>query len=103
MCMAAKAAVPTIGDKAAQLSVSNSTRQLGLALAELRNAVVRAEELCGSMHIEGALEQIKALDSELVDTRKGAESSSLVPLPGETVSTKIFFSPCLLFDLNCEL
>lgn len=45
MCTAAKAAVPTIGDKAAQLSVSNATRQLAMSLAELRNAALAAEEV----------------------------------------------------------
>lgn len=48
MCTAAKAAVPTIGDKAAQLSVSNSTRQLAMALSELRNAALAAEEVISS-------------------------------------------------------
>jgi len=51
MCVAAKAAVPTIGDQAAQLSVSNATRQMGLALTELRVAAAAAEEVCGSMQV----------------------------------------------------
>lgn len=45
MCSAAKAAAPTIGDQAAQLSVSNATRQMGVALAELRTAAANAEEV----------------------------------------------------------
>ena len=45
MCTAAKAAVPTIGDKAAQISVSNATRQLGITLADLRAAAANAEEV----------------------------------------------------------
>ena len=45
MCAAAKAAVPTIGDQAAQQSVSTATRQMGVALAELRTAAANAEEV----------------------------------------------------------
>jgi len=45
MCAAAKAAVPTIGDQAAQVSVSNATRQFAVALAELKAAANSAEEV----------------------------------------------------------
>lgn len=45
MCAAAKAAVPTIGDQAAQLSVSNATRQMALALAELRTCATNTEQV----------------------------------------------------------
>ena len=45
MCSAAKAAAPTIGDQAAQLSVTNATRQMGVALAELRTSAANAEEV----------------------------------------------------------
>ena len=43
-------------------------------------------QACGGMQIEGAMEQVKGLEAELVDTRRSAAQGTLVPLPGETVS-----------------
>lgn len=36
--------------------------------------------------MEGAIEQVQALQTELDDIRRSAVNGSLVPLPGETVS-----------------
>ena len=56
MCAAAKAAVPTIGDQAAQISVSNATRQMALTLAELRTCCTNTEQVCeitsASVHVK---------------------------------------------------
>lgn len=41
------------------------------------------------MRIEGAIEQIRGLENELVDTRRAAAEGTLAPLPGETVSCTI--------------
>ena len=43
-------------------------------------------KVCGGMHVEGAIEQVQALQTELDDIRRSAVNGSLVPLPGETVS-----------------
>ena len=43
-------------------------------------------QVCGGMHVEGAIEQVQALQTELDDIRRSAVNGSLVPLPGETVS-----------------
>lgn len=44
------------------------------------------------MHIEGAIEQIHGLNAELEDIKIAATNGSLVPLPGESVSTTAYYA-----------
>lgn len=55
------------------------------ALAELRTASGKAEEMCISLEVDAALDQLTELDRELEEYRRAADSGNLVPLPGETV------------------
>ena len=84
MLAAAKAAVPTISDQSAALSLGNAAKNLAAALVELRAATAKAQEACMSMDIDTALEQVRALEQELVEVRKTMSAGKLVPLPGET-------------------
>ena len=48
--------------------------------------MLQAQEACGVLEIDGALDQIYKLDTELVEVRRSANEGQLRPLPGETVS-----------------
>lgn len=82
----AKAAVPTVGDQAAAMSLTNASKNLATALTELRSALSKAQEACGSLEIDGALDQVHALERDLELIRTTAQNGQLVPLPGEDVS-----------------
>ena len=58
---------------------SNTTKTINECMYSL-------SQVCGGMHVEGAIEQVQALQTELDDIRRSAVNGSLVPLPGETVS-----------------
>lgn len=42
--------------------------------------------MCGSFESEAMIDSIRLLDKELIDIKQAAASSSLKPLPGETVN-----------------
>ena len=84
---ASKAAVPTVGDQAASMSLTNAAKTMSAALAELRAATAKAQEACGTLEIDGALDQVRLLGRELEEIKRTAASGGLVPLPGETVSS----------------
>uniref|UniRef100_T1J0N6 FERM domain-containing protein n=1 Tax=Strigamia maritima TaxID=126957 RepID=T1J0N6_STRMM len=84
MISASKSAVPTIADQASSLQLNNCSKQLATALAELRSALGKAQEACGTLEIDNALDIIRALDNELEGFRKACEDYQLRPLPGET-------------------
>ena len=86
LVLSSKAAVPTISDQPTSTSLTNAAKNLAAALAELRAASSKAQEACGSLEIEGALDQVKSHERELEEIRKTAAAGRLVPLPGETVS-----------------
>jgi len=86
MLSSAKAAVPTVGDQSAALSLSNASKNLATALAELRGTALKAQDACVSMEIDVALEQVRALEQELVETRRTAAAGRLVPLPGDNAN-----------------
>ena len=77
MLASAKAAVPTVGDAAASLSLSNAVKNLNAALAELRAAAAKVHEVSSTSNdIDAALEQVRALEAEL-----GAVSYTHLTLP----------------------
>ena len=53
-------------------------------MQELRAAAEKAQETCGSLEIDGAIDQVHTLRRELEEIRKTATMGRLVPLPGET-------------------
>ncbi|GFT39672.1 talin-2 [Nephila pilipes] len=85
MVSASKAAIPTITDQSTSLQLSNATKQMINALMELRTSLIKAQEACGSLELENALDLIRGLDDELIAFRKAAENMELKPLPGETM------------------
>ncbi|GFY46974.1 talin-2 [Trichonephila inaurata madagascariensis] len=85
MVSASKAAIPTITDQSTSLQLSNATKQMINALMELRTSLLKAQEACGSLELENALDLIRGLDDELIAFRKAAENMELRPLPGETM------------------
>lgn len=80
-----KAAIPTVGDQSASLSLSNAAKNLATALSELRAASTRAQETCQSLEIDGALNQLHLLQQELEDMRRAVATGNLIPMPGDTV------------------
>jgi hypothetical protein len=46
---------------------------------------LKAQEVCGSFESDAMIDSIKMLDKELIEVKQAALSSTLKPLPGETV------------------
>ncbi|XP_052693138.1 talin-2-like isoform X2 [Crassostrea angulata] len=82
---AANAAAPTVGDQAGSMNMNQAVKTMTTALTELRTASGKAEEMCISLEVDAALDQLTKLDRELEEYRRAADSGNLVPLPGETV------------------
>ncbi len=94
----AKAATPTVTDQALQMSLSNAAKNMAYALAELRAASAKAQESCGALEIDGALDQVRYLEKELEQAKKMAINGELRPLPGESVSLLL-----MLLRLCCQV
>ena len=91
MLSSTKSVLPTITDQSASLQLSNSSKQLTSSLTDLRAAIGRAQEAVGGqLHIDSALDVITHLENELLEFRKAAQAFELQPLPGETVSSKLY-------------
>ncbi|XP_042206516.1 talin-2-like isoform X2 [Homarus americanus] len=84
MVASVKAALPTVSDQSSALQLNNSSKQFGQALVDLRSAIGKAQEACGSLEIDSALDAIQGLSDDLSDLRNAAETGTLRPLPGET-------------------
>ncbi|XP_068221988.1 talin-2 isoform X2 [Palaemon carinicauda] len=84
MVSSVKAALPTVGDQASALQLNNSSKQFGQALVDLRSAIGKAQEACGSLEIDSALDAIQSLSDDLSDLKKAADMGTIRPLPGET-------------------
>lgn len=65
--------------------MNQAVKTMTTALAELRTASGKAEEMCISLEVDAALDQLTELDRELEEYRRAADNGNLVPLPGETV------------------
>ncbi|XP_076439084.1 talin-1-like isoform X2 [Babylonia areolata] len=87
MIAASNAAAPTVGDQASVLNLHNSVKAMSAAISELRTAAAKAQEACGSLELESAIDQLGGLDRELDDTKQSALAGRLCPLPGETAES----------------
>ncbi|XP_060579795.1 talin-1-like isoform X4 [Ruditapes philippinarum] len=84
---AANAAAPTVTDQAAATNLHWSVKSMSAALAELRTASSKAQEVLGFMELESALEEVQELDRELIEMKQSAHDGTLRPLPGETAES----------------
>ncbi|XP_067653820.1 talin-1-like isoform X2 [Haliotis asinina] len=87
MVAAANAAAPTVTDQAAVLNLHNSVKAMTSALAELRTASSKAQEACGTLEVESALDQVHGLNYQLDEIKRATNEGRLVPLPGETAQS----------------
>uniref|UniRef100_A0A671NTF2 Talin-1-like n=1 Tax=Sinocyclocheilus anshuiensis TaxID=1608454 RepID=A0A671NTF2_9TELE len=85
MVTAAKATVPTISDQASAMQLSQCSKTLASALAELRTAAQKAQEACGPLEIDNALTMVRGLERDMQETKASAAEGKLKPLPGETL------------------
>ncbi|XP_069759034.1 talin-2 [Narcine bancroftii] len=85
MVSSAKAAVPTVSEQAAAMQLGQCAKNLATSLAELRTSVQKAQEACGPMEIDSALQSVQTLRNELQDAKVAAVDGQLKPLPGETL------------------
>ena len=69
----------------------------------------QAQEACGALEIDNALDMIKALEDELNQIKLTANDGKLLPLPGETVnwsvapSVLIRYTKSLHVNIICDL
>uniref|UniRef100_M3ZZJ2 Talin 1 n=1 Tax=Xiphophorus maculatus TaxID=8083 RepID=M3ZZJ2_XIPMA len=85
MVTACKATVPTINDQASAMQLSQCAKNLASALAELRTASQKAQDACGQLEIDNALNMVKDLEKNIQDAKASAQAGKLKPLPGETL------------------
>ncbi|XP_053502228.1 talin-1 [Ictalurus furcatus] len=85
MVTAAKATVPTISDQATAMQLSQCAKNLANALAELRTAAQKAQEACGPLEIDNALNMVRGLEKDMQEAKASAAEGKLRPLPGETL------------------
>lgn len=88
---AVQAVLPTVADQSAAFGLSNCSRGMSAALAELCAAVGMVHD-ASSVHvpqqtaIDAALAQIHTLrDDDLAEIRRSLAAKKLVPLPGDKV------------------
>jgi len=80
--------VPTVGDAAASLSLSNAVKNLSAALAELRAAAAKVHEASSTSNdLDAALEQVRGLEADLAELKRALPSGRVAPLPGETADS----------------
>ena len=98
------------------MQLNNITKQMSSAITELRSALgkvcihsvemkiatflprlliifidyFKAQEACGNLETDSALDMIQALNAELESFRKACEAFQLKPLPGESVNFDFF-------------
>ena len=75
-----------MGDQAASINLNQALKTMTTALAELRTASGKAEEMCISLEVDAALDQLSGFDKDLEEYRRAVDHGNLVPLPGDTVS-----------------
>ncbi|GCB73134.1 hypothetical protein scyTo_0006641 [Scyliorhinus torazame] len=85
MVAAARATVPTIGDQASAMQLNQCAKNLANTLQELRAAAQKAQDACGPLEIDSALNQIRTLEKDLKEAKANAAEGKLRPLPGETL------------------
>jgi len=85
-----QAVLPTVADQSAALGLSNCSRGMSSALAELCAAVGMIQDISPARGpeqtaVEAALAQVEALQDDLAEIRKSLVAKKLVPLPGDTM------------------
>ncbi|CAM9487463.1 talin-2 [Lampetra fluviatilis] len=85
MVAAAKASVPTVTDQASSMQLGQCAKNLATCLAELRTAAQKAQDACGTLEIDSALDLVRSLEAELQEAKVAAADGKLHPLPGETL------------------
>lgn len=88
---AVHAVLPTVADQSAALGLSNCSRSMSAALAELCAAVGMVHEISpvSPLHdpqqtaVSAALAQVEALNDDLAEIRQSLAAKKLVPLPGD--------------------
>ncbi|XP_013776088.1 talin-2-like [Limulus polyphemus] len=84
MISASKAALPTITDSSSANQLNSTSRDMASALSELRSSLAKAQEACGILELDSALDLINSLNDELDAFKKAVKAFDLKPLPGET-------------------
>lgn len=87
MVAAAKVAAPTIDDSAMSLQLMQFAKSTSAIIIELRGAIKKAEDVCGSMELEGAQATVRELELQLAEEKTVAQAGKLAPLPGESAAT----------------
>lgn len=87
---AVQATQPTVADQSAAFSLSNCSRTMTAALADLCAAVGQVQDTASAQPpsksaLQTAIEQIEAMQTELGQVRQTYNAGKLVPLPGETM------------------
>ena len=85
---AVHAVLPTVADQSAALGLSNCSRSMSAALAELCAAVGMVQDISPAhvpqqTDIDAALSQVQALHDDLAEIRQSLAAKKLVPLPGD--------------------
>ena len=80
--------LPTVADQSAALGLSNTSRGMSAALAELCAAIgmvqdISAEHVPQQTAVDAALAQVEALHDDLAEIRQSLAAKKLVPLPGD--------------------
>jgi len=88
MVDAVHAVLPTVADQSAALGLSNCSRAMSAALAELCAAIAMVQDISPAhapqqTAINAALAQVQALNDDLAQIRQSLAAKKLVPLPGD--------------------
>ncbi|XP_003372683.1 putative I/LWEQ domain protein, partial [Trichinella spiralis] len=79
-----RSSMVNISEPSASMQLSSSTKTLAEALAELRVAVTKAQNMFGGVDLASAIEIVRHLNEELVEIRELHSQNLLRPSPGET-------------------
>lgn len=87
MVQAAKNTVPHVENQSASLQLANMSRLTTIAISNLKNAVDRASDVCGSLEIECALEAVHDMSRQIDGFKEDAANGRLVLEAGETLQS----------------
>ncbi|KRZ04679.1 Talin-1 [Trichinella zimbabwensis] len=79
-----RSSMVNISEPSASMQLSSSTKTLAEALAELRVAVTKAQNMFGGVDLASAIEIVRHLNEELVEIGELHSQNLLRPSPGET-------------------
>ncbi|XP_073980591.1 talin_middle and talin-RS domain-containing protein rhea isoform X4 [Rhodnius prolixus] len=83
----ARSILPTVTDQPTSLQLNNTSKSLGVAVAELRSCAARARDACGpAFELQAASETVKEIREE-VREMASLPPSRLSLLPGETTES----------------